>query len=75
MMENNVNFVCLKCSNINPENSIFCNKCGNKLIVEKKVCNKCLTENPENSNFCNKCGNNLTIVEGNVKTINMLEDF
>jgi hypothetical protein len=45
--------ICTGCGNINPNKSIFCNKCGSEL---RTCCSKCDNFNPAGSAFCNKCG-------------------
>ena len=47
---------CPKCQFDNPEDSEFCNECGNKLEI---TCSACGRMNPLGSKFCNKCGHNL----------------
>ncbi|MBW1768606.1 MAG: AAA family ATPase, partial [Deltaproteobacteria bacterium] len=49
---------CPKCQHENPDDAIFCNKCGNKLEL---ACSKCGKTNPPGSKFCNKCGENLSL--------------
>ena len=44
---------CGKCGTANPNDSKFCNKCGNKL---NSACIKCGKINEEGSSFCNSCG-------------------
>lgn len=58
---------CEKCGNILVLDSVFCNKCGEKLeelfqtdIVEKKVCSKCGAPYEEDAAFCISCGNMLS---------------
>src|SRR5438309_32013 len=45
--------LCAKCSYDNPEDALFCMKCGTK--VENR-CSSCNTVNPADANFCRKCG-------------------
>jgi len=55
---------CPYCKFKNPENSIFCVKCGKKLEKKENIkCNTCGTVNPKTAKFCIKCGNDLTIKE------------
>lgn len=55
---------CPHCRFKNPENSIFCVKCGKKLETNINIkCNQCNTINPKTAKFCIKCGNNLTTNE------------
>ncbi len=51
-LENKEN-ICIKCNNVNPQNSQFCNKCGHKFTT---ICTQCKNPNPSDSSFCNKCG-------------------
>ena len=51
--------ICSKCGHENPEDSKFCNICGNKLDVSENICPNCGKENPKDSSFCNSCGTNL----------------
>jgi ribosomal protein L40E len=63
---------CPHCKFKNPENSIFCVKCGKKLEKQVSIkCNACGTINPKTAKFCIKCGNNLTT---NQPTINEDQD-
>jgi hypothetical protein len=49
--------VCEKCSNINPSNSKFCNRCGVMLLS----CINCgNTDNLSDASFCNQCGSKLS---------------
>ena len=48
---------CPKCQHDNPDDAVFCNKCGSKLEV---VCSACGKTNPPGSSFCNKCGQRMT---------------
>ena len=55
---------CPYCKFKNPENSIFCVKCGRKLEKNDNIkCSTCSTLNPKTAKFCIKCGKNLTIKE------------
>ena len=45
---------CSKCQHQNPNDAIFCNRCGQKMEIE---CDKCRKANPPGSKFCNQCGN------------------
>ena len=51
---------CAKCQFENPEELIFCGKCGARLEM---ICPKCNFSNPSDFAFCGKCGNNLTLPE------------
>ena len=48
---------CLACHHNNPNDAVFCMKCGKKL---QKECIHCGAELPENALFCKKCGKKLT---------------
>lgn len=57
---------CEKCGNILVLDSVFCNKCGEKLEplfqtedTDKKVCGKCGAPYEEGAGFCVSCGNKL----------------
>ena len=52
-IEKTLQTICTSCRNINPNKSIFCNKCGSEL---RTCCSKCDNFNPAGSAFCNKCG-------------------
>jgi class 3 adenylate cyclase/tetratricopeptide (TPR) repeat protein len=47
---------CPKCQYDNPEDMMFCGKCGVKL---EKLCPQCSFANPPQFEFCGKCGHNL----------------
>jgi len=47
---------CSECGTENPENSAFCQNCGNRLAQPKRFCPQCGTEVPKGSGFCNECG-------------------
>ncbi len=47
---------CPKCAFENPEGASFCNKCGNRLLIE---CSECGQINPTGSEFCNRCGHKI----------------
>jgi class 3 adenylate cyclase len=47
---------CPNCQHENPEDAVFCNKCGNKIEV---ACPQCSKVNPPDSHFCNACGHSL----------------
>ena len=49
--------ICSACHHSNPNEAIFCMKCGKKL---PKECIHCGAELPENALFCIKCGKKLT---------------
>ncbi len=49
--------ICPACHHSNPDEAIFCMKCGKKL---PKECIHCGAELPENALFCIKCGKKLT---------------
>ena len=49
---------CPNCSNVVAEGSLFCNKCGTKLSVQK-FCTACGAEVPADSMFCNRCGSKI----------------
>jgi len=40
----------------NPEGASFCNKCGNRLLID---CSECGHVNPTGSEFCNRCGHKI----------------
>jgi class 3 adenylate cyclase len=44
---------CVKCEYANPEDALFCMKCGAKI---ENHCAACQTLNPFDANFCKKCG-------------------
>ena len=44
---------CLKCQFDNPEDSVFCLECGNKMEFRCPQCDNLL---PIDAKFCNKCG-------------------
>ena len=48
---------CPACHHKNPNEAIFCMKCGKKL---QRKCIHCSAELPENALFCMKCGTKLT---------------
>jgi ribosomal protein L40E len=48
---------CPACHHNNPNDAVFCMKCGKKL---QKECIHCGAELPENALFCIKCGKKLT---------------
>ena len=48
---------CPKCQFENPEEMLFCGKCGAKLEI---ICPECNFSNPSKFEFCGKCGHNLT---------------
>lgn len=57
---------CEKCGNVLTLDSLFCNKCGEKLeelfpeeVVQGNVCRKCGTPYEEDAIFCASCGNKL----------------
>lgn len=55
---------CEKCGNILVIDSIFCNKCGEKLVdlqaeVMKNICPKCGSVYEDDAVFCISCGNKL----------------
>lgn len=52
---------CSKCGTSNPQNSTYCQKCGNELSPKNKEplnkqCPKCNFQNSPNADFCSKCG-------------------
>jgi len=47
-----------KCGHQNPDGSLFCEECGNKLSV---LCPACHKELAPGSKFCQYCGNKLTV--------------
>lgn len=47
--------ICSNCGNILPPESLFCNKCGQK-VINDIFCKKCGNKLPPDSLFCNKCG-------------------
>jgi len=49
---------CTDCQFENPEDSVFCLKCGEKL---ETICPQCGKALPAFAGFCNKCGHNLTV--------------
>ena len=48
---------CPKCKFDNPEEMLFCGKCGSKL---EAICPECKFANPPQFAFCGKCGHSLT---------------
>lgn len=46
---------CRNCGNPLSSDSLFCSKCGTKVIT-KKICKNCGNELADDSLFCNKCG-------------------
>lgn len=48
---------CPQCNSENPDESLFCNKCGAKLKSQDFFnCPHCGSENPNGAKYCNKCG-------------------
>jgi len=47
---------CPKCQFENPEEAVFCVKCGSKLDI---ICPQCGSSNSQEFNFCMKCGHDL----------------
>jgi ribosomal protein L40E len=52
---------CPKCQADNPQEALFCMKCGAKL---ERKCSHCGAEFPEDAIFCMKCGNKLVSQAG-----------
>jgi hypothetical protein len=50
---------CPECQFENPDESVFCGKCGLPLEIEV-VCPNCGSKAPSDFKFCNKCGHDLT---------------
>lgn len=48
---------CPSCGHEAPDESKFCNECGNKMQL---ICFECKTDNPAGSKFCIECGTKLT---------------
>ena len=64
--------VCIKCGEKLSEESIFCSKCGTKILVKEikiikndieKICPKCGKKLPKENIFCNKCGTEILVDE------------
>lgn len=51
--------VCKRCSTENPEEAVFCQKCGNRLDG-KKPCSACGALNNEEANYCIACGKKIS---------------
>ncbi|UCC17365.1 MAG: zinc-ribbon domain-containing protein, partial [Dehalococcoidales bacterium] len=52
---------CPHCQAENPEEAVFCIKCGQKIVEDITLkCPECGTELPEGAVFCYKCGQSLT---------------
>ena len=74
----NTGLLCKKCSNINPEGAIFCNKCGSPFTP---TCGKCGYSNPVGALFCGRCGTRIELkndssdagVEDSIMETNYLE--
>ncbi len=48
---------CKKCNiHLDNDESIFCPKCGEKLVIDGWNCTKCNTKNSAEALFCQKCG-------------------
>ena len=47
---------CIKCDYDNPDDALFCMKCGSRI---ENRCASCHTINPLDANFCKKCGGSL----------------
>jgi len=51
---------CHKCGCENPDDAIFCTRCGRKLEeTSEKICPNCGAKNLSDSVFCSECGNML----------------
>ena len=55
--------ICHKCGADNPEDSIFCSKCGNRLDG-KCYCKQCGKINSDDNKFCTYCGAELHADKG-----------
>lgn len=55
-------YVCKSCGSSMTADSLFCDRCGAKVVVEvkKQFCKSCGNELAENAQFCNKCGTKAT---------------
>lgn len=48
----------------NPDDALFCNECGERLVTVNeniKKCPACNAENPKEAHFCHSCGGSLTV--------------
>jgi ribosomal protein L40E len=54
---------CPNCQADNPQEALFCMKCGAKL---ERKCSHCGAEFPEDAIFCMKCGNKLVSQAGSL---------
>jgi ABC-type oligopeptide transport system substrate-binding subunit/class 3 adenylate cyclase/ribosomal protein L40E len=59
---------CSKCGFENPDDAVFCQNCGEALLIP---CPKCHTQNVPDVNFCKKCGAVLESAVGRRSTSNL----
>lgn len=49
---------CNYCHHINQPGSVYCSKCGEK-IIRKVICPNCKAQNDSDSSYCYRCGHRL----------------
>ena len=68
---------CEKCNNIIPDDSDFCNHCGNKIEKPQEPttlqCEKCGNTLPLDSEFCHFCGNKIGDIPVEFQTTQIIE--